>query len=101
MTVLALATIPNTINSYERLAVWALQCLQNTTNGDTLIVVEGQGTQAKAQVQLGLVADGSYRFILSAYVPCDQAALNSATAKTWMAAQDLSTAVPHANLLSN
>lgn len=101
MTALVLSSIPNHINSYERLAVWAIECLQSTTNGDGLIVVEGQGTQPKAQAQIGLVADGSYRFILSAYVPCDQGELNSATEKTWMAAEDLSTATPHANLLSN
>jgi hypothetical protein len=101
MTTFATSSIPNGINSLERILVWAAQCVMNTTNGEELIVIEGQGSQPKCQVQLGLVADGSYRFIVSAYIPCDQAALNSPTAKTWMAAQDLSTATPHANLLSN
>jgi len=101
MTALVLANIPNHINTYERLAVWALQVLQNTTNGEDLIVIEGQGSQPKAQCQTGLVADGSYRFILSAYIPCSLAELNSGTEKTWMAAGDLSTAAAHVNLTSN
>jgi hypothetical protein len=98
MTVLALASIPTRINSYERLAVWAIQCLQSTTNGDALVVVEGQGSQPKAQCQLGIAADGTYRFILSAYIPLTIGDLNSATEKTWMAATDLATAEPHVNL---
>ena len=101
MTALALNTIPSNINSYEKLAVWVIQCLQSTTNGEDLIVIEGQGSQPKAQCQIGLVADGSNRFILSAYVPCSLAELNSSTQKTWMAAGDLATANPHANFGTN
>lgn len=101
MSALTLSTIPSHINTYERLAVWALQVLQNVTNGEEVIVTEGQGAQAKAQCQLGLIADGSYRFILSAYIPCSIAELNSGTEKTWMAAGDLATASPHANFGTN
>lgn len=101
MTALNLANIPSSINTYERLAVWVCQCLQSTVNGAQVNVVEGQASQPLAQAQLGFTADGEFRFILSAYIPCDQGALNSATAKTWMAANDVSTAAPHSNLLSN
>jgi hypothetical protein len=48
-----------------------------------------------------VTADNVNRFVLSAYVPLDLGELNSGTAKTWMAAKDLSTAAPHSNLLSN
>jgi hypothetical protein len=54
-----------------------------------------------AQCQVSVTADNQDRFILTAYVPVDREALNSATAKTWMAAQDIATAAPHSNLLSN
>lgn len=101
MTALTLSAIPSGINSYERLAVWALQCLQNTANGDTVNVIENGGQVPKAQVQIATTADNVYRFILTAYIPVDAGALNSPTAKTWMAAQDISTATPHTNLLSN
>jgi hypothetical protein len=101
MTTLALASIPSTINTYERLAVWVIQCLQSSTNGEQVIVVEGEGQQPKAQCQIGTLTDGTVRFILSAYVPLDFGELNSPTAKTWMAAKDLSTAEPHTNLRGN
>ena len=101
MTALNLASIPSGINTYERLAVWAIQTLQNIANGAEVNVTEGTVTQQIAQVQVGYTADGVYRFLLSAYVPCSQSELNSPTAKTWMAAQDISNAAPHTNFLSN
>jgi hypothetical protein len=101
VSALQLANIPSSINTYERLAVWVMQCLQNTSNGDEVNVVDGGGSQPTVQVQLGFTADGVYRFILSGYIPCDQAELNAATSKTWMSANDISTAAPHQNLLSN
>jgi hypothetical protein len=101
MTAITLSSIPSSINTYERLAVWALQCLQNISNGDTVVVIQGEGNIPKAQVQLATTADGVYRFILTAYIPVDAGALNSPTAKTWMAAEDISTSTPHINLLSN
>ncbi len=101
MTALNLASIPSAINTYERLAVWACQCLQNIANGEEVNVVTGGASQPLAQVQVGFTSDGVYRFILSAYLPCDESALNASTAKTWMACQDISNAAPHSNLLSN
>ena len=101
MTALNLASIPSSINTYERLAVWVMQCLQNMGNGAEVNVVAGATAEPIAQVQVGFTEDGVYRFILSGYVPCDQAELNSSTVKTWMAAKDISNAAPHANLLSN
>lgn len=101
MTALNLSSIPSSINTYERLAVWVMQCLQSTGNGSEVNVVDGEASVPLAQAQLGYTADGVFRFILSAYIPCDQGGLNSATAKTWMAATDISNAAPHTNLLSN
>jgi len=101
MTAITLSAIPSSINTYERLAVWVLQCLQNISNGDTVNVIQGDGNIPEAQVQLATTADGVYRFILTAYIPVDAAALNSSTAKTWMAANDISSSTPHVNLLSN
>lgn len=54
-----------------------------------------------AQVQIAKTADNIDRAICVVYLPVDYAALNSSTAKTWMAAQDISAATPHSNLLSN
>lgn len=101
MTAINPANIPSSINTYERLAVWALQCLQNISGGQEVNVVDGEAPQPMAQVQVGYTADGVYRFIVSAYIGCDQAELNNATQKTWMAAKDISNATPHVNLLSN
>ena len=101
MAVLDLADIPSNINSYERLAVWAIQCLQSSANGEEVNVISGGSSVPIAQCQVAVTADNADRFVLSAYVPLDRDALNSSTQKTWMAAQDVSNAAPHGNLLSN
>lgn len=98
---LTLANIPSSINTYERLAVWAIQCCQSIANGQEANVVAGAESVPTAQCQVAVTADNLDRFILTAYIPVDRDALNSATAKTWMAAKDLASAAPHANLLSN
>jgi hypothetical protein len=101
MTALNLANIPSGINSYERLAVWSIQCLQSIANGEDVNAISGVPSVPIAQCQVAVTADNRDRFVLSAYVPCDRNALNSPTAKTWMAASDIATAAPHSNLLSN
>lgn len=101
MAALTLANIPSGINTYERLAVWAIQCLQSVANGEEVNVVSGASSQPLAQCQIAVTADNTDRFVLTAYVPMDRDALNSGTAKTWMAANDISAAAPHSNLLSN
>lgn len=101
MAALTLANIPSSINTYERLAVWAIQCLQSLANGQEVNVVANATSVPIAQCQQAVTADNVGRFILTAYIPCDVNALNSATSKTWMAAQDVAAAAPHSNLLSN
>lgn len=101
MAALTLANIPSNINTYERLAVWALQCCQSVANGEEVNIVAGASSAPIAQCQIAVTADNVDRFILTAYVPLDRDELNSGTAKTWMAAKDISAAAPHANLLSN
>ena len=101
MAALDLATIPSNINSYERLFVWAAQCCQSIGNGQQTNVINNGASQPTCQVQVGVVADNTDRFIITAYVPYDIAELNSPTEKTWMAATDISQSAPNANLLSN
>lgn len=101
MTALSLSEIPSDINSFERLAFWVIQCLQNTSNGEEINAVQGEGSVPIAQAQIAKTADGRDRAILVAYVPIDFAALNDPDAKTWMAAQDLSNAAPAAVFLAN
>lgn len=98
---LTLANIPSSINTYERLAVWAIQCCQSIANGQESNVVAGAESVPTAQCQVAVTADNVDRFILTAYIPLDRNALNSSTAKTWMAANDIASAAPHSNLLSN
>ncbi len=101
MTALNLESIPSGINTYERLAFWVIQCLQNTSNGDEVNAVQGEGSVPIAQAQIAKTADGRDRTILVAYLPIDFAALNDPENKTWMAAQDISAAAPAAVFLSN
>ena len=101
MAALTLSEIPDAINTYERLAVWAIQSIQSSANGVEVNVVNGQASVPIAQAQLAVTADNVERFVLTAYIPCDMDAINASDAKTWMAAQDVSNAAPHENLLSN
>jgi hypothetical protein len=95
------ANIPSNINTYERLAVWAVQCLQSIANGEEVNVVAGASSVPMAQAQVAVTADNVDRWILTAYVPLDLAAINDPNEKTWMSAIDISNAAPHSNLLSN
>ena len=101
MAALTLSDIPSNINSYERLACWALQCCQSIANGQQVGVIVNQAAQPTAQVQVAVTADNVDRFVLTAYIPLDRDALNDANQKTWMAAQDIGNNQPHDNLLSN
>jgi hypothetical protein len=101
MAALTLASIPSSINTYERLAVWAIQACQSVANGLEVNVQAGSESVPAAQCQVAVTADNVDRFVLTAYIPVDRDALNSSTAKTWMAAKDLGSAQPHTNLLSN
>lgn len=101
MAALTLSAIPSGINTYERLAVWAIQCCQSIANGEEVNVVSGASSVPAAQCQVAVTADNADRFVLTAYIPLDRDGLNSPTAKTWMAANDISAAAPHSNLLSN
>ena len=101
MAALTLADIPSNINTYERLAVWAIQCCQSIANGEEVNVVAGASSVPIAQCQVAVTADNEDRFVVTAYVPLDRDELNSPTEKSWMAAKDISLAAPHNNLLSN
>lgn len=101
MAALTLASIPSNINTYERLLVWAAQCCQSIANGQQVGVIVNQAAQPTAQVQVAVTADNTDRFIVTAYVPMDRDSLNDENNKTWMAAEDISTNTPHANLLTN
>ena len=101
MAALTLNTIPSNINTYERLLVWAAQCCQSIANGQQVGVIVNQAAQPTAQVQVAVTADNTDRFIVTAYVPMDRDSLNDENNKTWMAAEDISSNAPHANLLTN
>jgi hypothetical protein len=101
MAALTLANIPSSINTYERLLMWAAQCCQSIANGVEINAVPGTESVPLAQVQIAKTADNVDRAICVVYLPVDYSALNSSTQKTWMAADNISAATPHSNLLSN
>lgn len=101
MANLTVANIPSGINTYERLATWAIQCLQNVGNGMEVNVQRDAQAAPIASAQLVTTADGVYRWMLTAYLPCDQSVINSATEKTWMSTMAISSAAPHSNFLTN
>jgi hypothetical protein len=98
---LTLSAIPSNINSYERLAVWAIQCLANIANGQQVNVIDGSGQVPRCQCQQSVLADNVDAFILTAYLPINTVDLNSSSQKTWMSTKDIANTAPHANLLSN
>jgi hypothetical protein len=101
MAALSLSDIPSHINTFERLAFWVAQALQDIANGDTINAVLGEGQVPIAQAQINKTADGVDRAILVMYLPVSYADLNSPTEKTWMAAMDIATAAPNAVFLAN
>lgn len=64
-------------------------------------VISGDASAPMVQVQVAKTADNVDRFVVSAYVPVDYDELNSSSAKTWMAAIDISSAAPNSVYLSN
>lgn len=101
MSALVLGSIPNHINTYERLLVWAAQAIQSAANGATVSAVQGAGAQPTCQVQIATIADNTPRFVISAFIPCDLDELNSGAEKTWMAATDVTQSAPNAVFGSN
>lgn len=101
MTALTLSSIPSNINTYERLAFWVAQVLQDTSNGLAVNVIPNEGSVPRCQVQLSKVADGTDTAIVSLYIPINFDALNAPDQKSWMAALDVSTATPNSVYLSN
>jgi hypothetical protein len=101
MTALNLASIPSNINTYERLLVWAAQACVSIANGQVVNVEQGQPSVPMVQVAVGVTADNVDRFIISGYLEINLPELNSGAQKTWMATKDISSAVPHSNLLGN
>ena len=101
MTALSLGSIPSAINTYERLAFWVAQVLADTTNGLEVNVIQNEGPIPRCQVQISKIADATDTAIISLYIPVDWDAMNSSSAKTWMAALDVSTAPPNAVYTSN
>jgi hypothetical protein len=101
MAALTLSSIPSHINTYERLLVYAAMAVQSSANGKTASVQQGQGPVPVCQVQVGVAADNTSRFAVSAYIPMDLNALNDPAEKTWMAAQDVTASAPHTNFGTN
>jgi len=101
MATLNLSDIPSNINTYERLAFWVAQCLQNISNGETINAVQGEGSVPIAQVQIAPTADGRDRAIVVMYLPIDFPALNAPDQKTWMAALDLGSSQPATVFMEN
>ena len=81
--------------------MWAAQCCQSISNGEEVNAVSGAESVPLANVQLAKTADNVDRAICVVYLPIDYDAINAPTAKSWMAAKDISQAQPHVNLLSN
>lgn len=101
MSALTLSAIPSHINTYERLLVWAAQAIQSAANGVTINAIPGAGSQPVCQVQVVVAADNTDRFVVSAFIPLDRDALNDPGEKTWMAAEDVTTAAPNTVFGSN
>lgn len=81
--------------------MWSAQCCQSIANGVEVNALAGQESVPLAQVQIAKTADNIDRAVVVVYLPIDYNALNSSSAKTWMAANDIAAAAPHSNLLSN
>jgi len=101
LSALTLASIPSAINTYERALVYFAQACQSIANGQEVNVQAGAESSPMVQVQVAVTADNVPRFVVTAYLPVDLDAINSATEKTWMATKDIALAAPHINFATN
>lgn len=101
MASLTLGNIPNHINTHERLLVWAAMALQSACNGKTAAVIPNQGSSPLCQVQMGVAADNTTRFVVSAYIPLDPTLLAQPGEKLWMAATEATASAPNGNYMAN
>lgn len=101
VTAFTSGNLPSSINTYERLAFWVAQVLQDTAGSLMVNVVPNQPSVPRAQVQLAKIADGTDTAVLTLYIPIDWDAINSPTAKSWMAALEITTATQNSVYNSN
>jgi cellobiose-specific phosphotransferase system component IIB len=81
--------------------VYFAQACQSIANGQEVNVQAGAESSPMVQVQVAVTADNVPRFVVTAYLPVDLDAINSATEKTWMATKDIALAAPHINFATN
>jgi hypothetical protein len=99
MPALNLSNIPPTISTFEELLVYAAMAVQNSVNGATVNVQRNEAPQPRCIAGLAPLADGTYSWCLTAYIPCDQNALASPAVPPWKSAQLVSTAAPSSSFV--
>jgi hypothetical protein len=101
MSAIVLSSIPNRINTLERLLAYAAMAVENVANDAKINVQQGQPSQPICSVSVATTADGVKRFVIAAYIPVDTVVLTGVEEKQWMAANDISTAPAHIVFASN
>jgi hypothetical protein len=90
MTAFAKAQLPDSVNTVERLAIWAISVMQAAANGRTVAAVAGQGDTPAASVQFGTLADGQTYFLGTIYARAGAQDALSGVSKPYLAAMEIS-----------
>ena len=97
MTAFSKTQLPDSVNTVERLAVWAAMVLQKAANGATITAVLNQGATPQASVQYGTLADGQDYFVSTVYTRADIATINDGTSKPFLAPMEITNNAIHPN----
>jgi hypothetical protein len=90
MAVFAPANLPSSINTVERVFIWAAQLLSFLCATMTRPVYYNDEPARVCQVNVIRGQDNVLYYQVIGHIAINETELNSATAKTWMAAQDAS-----------
>jgi hypothetical protein len=101
MAVLNRSNIPASINTYERLFFWLAQVLKFLAGNAARNIYYNAEPSQLCSVNLVTGQDGIDYVQVVAFLPYDATELNSKTARTWMSAEDISSASVHANFNSD
>jgi hypothetical protein len=101
MATLTRTNIPASINTYERLMFWLAQVLKSLTGNTKRNIYWNAAPEPLCSINMLTGEDGVDYIQVIAYLPYSVTDLNSKTARTWMAAQELSNATVHANFNSD
>jgi hypothetical protein len=92
--------IPSNITTYEQLALWLGSVVYFLMGSRDIQLYPNEPATKQAQFSLVTGLDGKTYALITQIIPVDWAVFNGPE-KPWIAANEVTSAQPHGNLLSN